>query len=124
MLSCIALSCFKEGECKNPKDIEAQLYAEFQPHIEFGSRRNQHASFGHLTGYAAKYYGYMWSKVFALDLFDTIRTHGLLNPEIGRKYVSEVIGRGGSCDPNELLKNFLGREPRAEAFYRDLGFDA
>ena len=37
-----------------------------------------------------------------------LKKQGLLNPEIGQKYVAEVIGKGGSEDPNNLLKNFLG----------------
>ena len=71
--------------------------------------------------YAAKYYGYLWSKVFALDLFAQIKKHGLLNADIGTKYVHDVIGKGGSVDPNTLLKNFLGREPNDEAFFDDMG---
>lgn len=122
LLSRISLSCFKEGECKDPDDIESAFYVEMQPHIEHGANRHMTASFGHLTGYSAKYYGYMWSKVFALDMFDTIKKHGLLNPEIGQRYVAEVISRGGSCDPNELLINFLGREPKVEAFMERMGF--
>jgi thimet oligopeptidase len=122
VLSNISLCCFKEGESKDPDEIESRCYAEIQPHIEHGPNRHLTASFGHLTGYSAKYYGYLWSKVFALDMFDMIKQHGLLNPEIGKRYVTHVIGRGGSCDPNELLANFLGREATSDAFMKHMGF--
>jgi thimet oligopeptidase len=80
-----------------------------------------YTNFGHLTEYAAKYYGYLWSKVFAKDLFAYIKEHGLLNPDVGQKYISAVLGKGGSKDPNELLKDFLGRDPSQEAFLKDIG---
>ena len=53
------------------------------------------------------YYGYMWSDVFAQDVFEWIRSRdGLLDPKIGKRYVDCIIGRGGAEDPNELLKRF------------------
>ena len=88
---------------------------------QFDPRDHFYASFGHLTGYGAQYYGYMWSKVFAVDLFAQIKKMGLLNPAVGEKYVAEVIGQGGSVDPNDLLENFLGRKPNQKAFLADLG---
>jgi thimet oligopeptidase len=80
-------------------------------------------AFGHLTGYGAKYYSYMWSKIFSLDIFYKIKEQGLLNEEMGRKLVATVLGRGGSADPNILLKDFLGREPNSDAFFKDLGIE-
>lgn len=120
-LSKVALAYFEKGADKNPEEIMHQLHREIRPNIAHLPNTHFYASFGHLTGYGAKYYGYMWSKVFALDLFEHIKQHGLLDPVIGKKYIDQVIGRGGSADPNELLKNFLGREPRQDAFLKDLG---
>ena len=62
----------------------------------------------------------MWSQVFALDLFKEIKQHGLLNPTVGARYVEKVIGRGGSADPQELLRDFLGRDPNDEAFFESM----
>ena len=93
------------------------------PHMAFINDNHFYSSFGHLTGYGAKYYGYLWSKVFALDLFATIKKHGLLSPEIGQKYIKEVLSKGGAQDPNELLYNFLGREPNAQAFLQEMGLN-
>lgn len=117
----LALDLFKEGSQKNIDQLFKDLYLQSNKSVAFDAENHMYASFGHLMGYGAKYYGYMWSKVFALDLFDTIKKHGLLNPEIGQKYVHDVIGKGGSEDPNDLLKAFLGREPNQDAFLRDMG---
>src|SRR5581483_4669487 len=109
-----------EGAAKNPHAIYGQLYAKLRPSMHYEEATHMYAAWGHLTGYAAQYYGYLWSKVFALDLFGEIKKHGLLNPEIGRKYIHDVIGRGGSQDPNVLLENFLGRKPNTDAFFADM----
>ncbi len=122
-LSLLALNLFKEGADKDVYQIFKDLSAKYNTHTEFYKDNHMYSAFGHLMGYGAKYYGYMWSKVFALDLFDAIKKQGLLNQEMGRKYVSDVIGKGGSQDPNELLYNFLGREPNQDAFLRDMGLD-
>src|SRR3972149_8469264 len=121
VLSLMSLDCHKEGGCKDPYEIQSHLYRSILTNIERGENDRQYASFGHLTNYDAKYYGYLWSRVFALDLFEMIKEHGLMNPDIGTKYVREILARGGSCDPNELLQNFLGREPRIDAFLTDMG---
>ena len=80
------------------------------------------ASFGHLMGgYDASYYGYMWSEVFGDDMFSKFEEEGVTNPEVGMEYRREVIGRGGALDADDMLVNFLGREPDNQAFLRKLG---
>jgi len=79
------------------------------------------ASFGHLVGYQAGYYGYMWSLVYAQDMFQRFKQDGLLNPEAGAYYREKVLGRGGSMDEMEMLVDFLGREPEMEPFLEHLG---
>jgi len=120
----LSLNYFKSGASKNTHKIAEELYKKILNHIAWQIEDNTEASFGHLTDYGASYYGYLWSNVFAKDLFNEIKKHGLLDPEIGARYIREVIGKGGSQDPNELLRAFLGREPNQEAFLRDLGFDS
>lgn len=92
------------------------------PHVHFPRDTHMECAFGHLTGYGAGYYGYMWSKVFALDVFDYIRQrNGLLDPALGKRYVDCIIGVGGGQDPNDMLRHFLGREPHNDAFLVNLG---
>ena len=120
-LSCLALAYFKEGKDKNPKEIYQALTNHMRTNIAYDKDDNMYAAFGHLSGYGAKYYSYMWSKVFAIDMFAKIKEHGLLNPDIGKKYIDGVIGKGGSKDPNILLRDFLGRNPNETAFFQNLG---
>lgn len=79
------------------------------------------ASFGHLNGYAASYYGYAWAEVFAQDMFSVFERDGVLNPEVGMRFRKEVLAPGGSREALDLVSDFLGREPNNEAFIRSLG---
>ncbi len=121
-LASLSLSYFDSEKDKNPHAIMEQLHEQIMKPSAFCKDNHFYASFGHLTGgYGAKYYSYLWSLVFALDIFATIKKHGLLNPEIGQKYIKEILSKGGAQDPNELLYNFLGREPNSQAFFEEMG---
>ena len=79
------------------------------------------ASFGHLLGgYDAGYYGYLWAEVFGQDMFGRFAEEGVLSPEVGMQYRREVLEPGGTKDAYQLLRDFLGREPRNDAFLRKL----
>ncbi len=73
-------------------------------------------SFGHLEGYSAIYYTYMWSLVIAKDLFGVFRREGLLNAGPATRYRKAILEPGGSRPAAELVKAFLGREPSFDAF--------
>jgi thimet oligopeptidase len=80
------------------------------------------ASFGHLMGYDASYYGYLWSKVYAQDLYTRFENAGgPLDAAVGRAYRSEILEPGGSRDEMTSIKAFLGREPREDAFLKSIG---
>lgn len=80
------------------------------------------ASFGHLMGYDAGYYGYLWSKVYAQDMFSRFEeAGGPLDAAVGRLYRKEILEAGSSRDEMDSLKAFLGRAPREDAFLRSIG---
>ncbi|MBS0389290.1 MAG: peptidase M3, partial [Proteobacteria bacterium] len=80
------------------------------------------AGFNHLmAGYDAGYYGYLWSKVYAQDMFSKFQEAGLDNPAIGQRYRQMILVPGGSEEPDVLLKRFLGREVSYDPFYEDIG---
>ncbi|MHB8873828.1 MAG: M3 family metallopeptidase [Myxococcaceae bacterium] len=77
------------------------------------------ASFGHpMGGYDAGYYGYLWSLVFAADMYERFTKDGVLNPQTGRAYRDAILAKGRTEAPDRLLREFLGREPNEEAFLR------
>ena len=80
------------------------------------------ASFGHLMGgYDAGYYGYLWSEVYAADMFTRFEKEGLLSPKTGADYRSVILENGNMIEATELLKQFLGRPSNSEAFFKKLG---
>jgi FKBP-type peptidyl-prolyl cis-trans isomerase len=78
-------------------------------------------SFGHLTGYQAGYYGYMWSLVYAQDMFQRFKELGMLNPEAGAYYREKILSKGGTQDSLDLVRDYLGREPSMDPFLESLG---
>jgi thimet oligopeptidase len=81
------------------------------------------AGFGHLFGYDAGYYGYLWSRVYGDDMFTRFEAAGVLDRETGRDYRRKILERGGSVDGDELARSFLGREPNMDAFLREIGLE-
>lgn len=82
---------------------------------------NSAASFGHLMGgYGAGYYSYLWSLVFAEDIYSAFRAEGPLNPAVGARYRRDILETGSERTEEESLKAFLGREPSEDAFMRTL----
>jgi thimet oligopeptidase len=78
------------------------------------------AGFAHLAGgYGAGYYGYLWSEVLAADLRTAFATDRL-NPVVGARYRRTVLANGSQVMPQELVREFLGRESNAKAFFEDL----
>jgi len=79
------------------------------------------ASFGHLMGgYDAGYYSYLWSKVYAQDMFSIFKAEGITNAQVGMRYRKTILEYGNMKDALELLPMFLGRAPSKDAFYEDL----
>jgi thimet oligopeptidase len=78
-------------------------------------------AFGHLTGYGASYYGYLWSKVYAQDMFSIFDENGILDTKTGIRYRDIILASGSSKDELQLVVEFLGREPNNEAFLKELG---
>jgi len=95
-------------------------YSPFE-HVE---GTHMQCSFGHLDGYSAIYYTYMWSKVIAKDMFSRFEAEGLLDPQTARAYRAEILEMGGARPAAELVEAFLGRPYSFEAFERYLDRDA
>ena len=77
-------------------------------------------AFGHLNGYSAIYYTYVWSKAIALDLFTKFKADGMRNKATALRYRKLVLEPGGSEDANVLIQNFLGRPLSLDAFKDEL----
>jgi thimet oligopeptidase len=93
----------------DPLAVVRELQSKYTP-FPYVEGTYFHLSFGHLDGYSAIYYTYMWSLVIAKDLFTVFQDKGLLNPEPALAYRRAVLEPGGSKDAVSLVKDFLGRD--------------
>ncbi|HEX8792673.1 MAG TPA: M3 family metallopeptidase [Polyangiaceae bacterium] len=73
-------------------------------------------NFGHLNGYAASYYTYMWSLVIAKDLLTAFKVHGLMDPDTDHRYRDQILAKGGTRDAAALVHDFLGRDYGFKAY--------
>ena len=103
--------------------VMAKVYREFGLPAPPAGTHHQ-AGFGHLMhGYQAGYYSYLWSLVFAQDIFSRFAEAGVLSPEVGMEYRRKILERGSSVDEMQSMRDFLGREPDEKAFLEDLGLE-
>lgn len=72
-------------------------------------------------GYAAGYYGYIWSEVLDAESVNWFKANGGLTRENGRKFAEALISRGGSKDSMTMVREFLGHEPSVEPLMKRRG---
>jgi thimet oligopeptidase len=99
------------GTVRELQERSAPIRAEWVEgtHFELG--------FGHLDGYSATYYTYLWSTVIAKDLLTSFKGN-LLDPAVAARYRRLVLEPGGSKEAASLVSDFLGRPYSFEAFER------
>jgi len=89
---------------------------------QFVEGTHPQSGFGHLMGgYDAGYYGYLWSKVYAQDMFTRFKAQGLTNPVAGKAYRDDILAPARLIEPDQEVANFLGRPMSPNAFYAELG---
>lgn len=74
-----------------------------------------------LGGYAAGYYGYIWSGVLDCDAFEAFKETSLFDKETAARFRKEVLAKNGTADYMSMYVNFRGREPVIEPLLRKRG---
>jgi thimet oligopeptidase len=97
--------------------LAAELMERYTP-FRHAEGTHFQESFGHLDGYSAIYYTYMWSLVIAKDLFSAFERDGLMSRATAARYRRTVLEPGGSRRAAELVEAFLGRPYGPEAWQR------
>jgi len=74
------------------------------------------SGFAHIAGgYGAGYYGYLWSQAVATDM-RTAFVSDKLDPKVGARLRSTVLAEGAQKPPQQVVKDFLGRDGSPQAF--------
>ena len=108
---------------RDPKEIDTtalarELNAIYYP-VPWYDGTHFQCNFGHLNGYSAVYYTYMWSLVIAKDLFTPFQKKGvILDPVQARKYRRLILEPGSAKPAAAMVREYLGRPPRFDAFRR------
>ncbi len=99
----------------DPKEFYSNLYKDLTG-LELPEETNILGSFGHIIGgYDSGYYGYLWSKVYAIDLFSEFKGKEL-DKKLGLDLRNKILAVGGTKSGYAMLEDFLGREPNINAF--------
>ncbi len=87
--------------------------------------RFQHG-FSHIFagGYSAGYYSYKWAEVLSADAFSLFEEEGVMNPQAGKKFLENILEKGGSEEPMDLFVKFRGRKPDVAPLLRHSGIKA
>ena len=72
-------------------------------------------------GYAAGYYGYLWTQMLEDDAFTWFQAHGGLTRANGDRFRDLVLSRGHSQDYAVMFRNFYGRDPDIGPMLEDKG---
>ena len=107
---------------RDPKGIDIdriieKLEARYQP-FPLVPDTHMQTSFGHLDGYSAIYYTYQWSLVIAKDFWSQIDPSHPFDPARAQRYRDTILAPGGSKPAAELVRSFLGRDFRFDAYER------
>ena len=116
-LSAVSLEYHARAPGFDTGQVLAELQARFEPfRLEHVEGTHFELGFGHLDGYSAAYYTYQWSTVIAKDLLTRFAERGLLDPGVAAEYRRKVLEPGGSREAAALVRDFLGRPYRFDAF--------
>jgi Zn-dependent oligopeptidase len=114
--SAVSLSIYNRPPSQvNTDAIVTSLEPQFSP-IPTMADTHMQTSFGHLDGYSAYYYTYMWSLVIAKDMFSRFDHDNLLDPTVAKRYRDTVLAPGGSKPAKALVHEFLERDYDFKAF--------
>jgi intermediate peptidase len=96
---------------KNTIEVFAKLHMKYS--FPYADGTHWFSRFGHLITYGAGYYSYLYSNIFASDIWATCFEYGdkVLSRKSGEKLWNNLLAHGGSKDPNKMLFDVLGREP-------------
>ncbi len=115
-------SNFEPGGAKSILQLLDEVRAEVAVLIPPAFQRFPH-SFSHIFsgGYAAGYYSYKWAEVLSADAYSLFEENGVLNPDVGARFRSEILAMGGSRGAMDSFGAFRGREPSIDALLRHNG---
>ncbi|KAJ8457215.1 hypothetical protein ONZ51_g11668 [Trametes cubensis] len=91
----------------------ARLY-ETRGLIPYVPGTSWQTQFGHLFGYGATYYSYLFDRAIASRVWNELFVQDPLNRATGERYKQEILRCGGGKDPWQMIATLLGSEKLAD----------
>jgi peptidyl-dipeptidase Dcp len=109
-----------------PKDVdtfEKSMLAKEGLRIAAVPPRYRSSIFEHIWagGYAAGYYGYLWSEMIDDDAYEWFAGHGGMTRANGDRFRQMILSRGTSDDFETMYENWRGAPPNPQALLRERG---
>ena len=115
------------GRGDDTTEALARIQREVMPWVPHAPGTHWHARFGHLTGYGASYYGYLWDRVIAAQLWRALFAADPLDRGAGTRLWRELLAHGSAADPHAALAALVddcGGDPLCpSAFLAEIGED-
>lgn len=83
--------------------------------VPYAEGTHWHSRFGHLVTYGSGYYGYLYSQVFAEDIWKTCFEGNSMSRQAGERIWKKMLIHGGARDANLMLKDVLGRPSKVDS---------
>jgi oligopeptidase A len=108
----------------SPNELFRKIHEEIFPVPALPKYSRMPCNFDHIFGggYAAGFYSYLYAQVLAADAFEAFLKDGKIDWSVGKKFLGEILSRGGSRPLLESFIAFRGRQPVKDALLRQLGF--
>ena len=107
---------------KSTVELFTNIHRDYAP-LDYVPQTAWFLRFGHLYGYAAKYYSYLWARAVASLIWKSCFESDPFSREVGERY-REMLMYGGGIHPHKLVKDMLGFEPSVadlvEALYSNV----
>lgn len=81
------------------------------------------ANWIHINSHPVYYYGYLWSEVYAQDMFTQFKKNGLTDTKTGVRYRKLILANGTQRDIVEAVEEFIGRPSDNKAYIKSLGLE-
>lgn len=72
-------------------------------------------------GYSSGYYSYLWAEILDADAFQAFKETSLYDQKTASLFRENILSKGGTDDPMEMYKKFMGREPEKKAMLKRKG---
>lgn len=104
-------------------DIWKKIDEELGLMESFVEGTHPQSSWIHINTHPVYMYGYLWSDVYAQDMFSVFEKNGLQDQETGKRYRKLILANGTQRDVVEAVEEFLGRPSNNEAYMKGLGLE-